>query len=155
MANLLPVGYEEEVVLDEDLVQEGPIGYRNGVAFDYEHGDFKRDGRNRLLDSDGIESWRSWVVNCISTERYKHLAYSTDFGIELDLVFQAGSREEAESILTRQITEAILADPYQRTRYIEGLEYNWTGPDAVEVSAILHGIDEVTIDLVAYITKGA
>ena len=152
--NLLPEGYEEEVVLDEDLVQEGPIGYRNGVAFDYEHGDFKRDGRNRLLDSDGIESWKSWVINCISTERYKHLAYSTDYGIELDAVFQAESREEAESILTRQITEAILADPYQRTLYIENLEYNWTGPDSIEISAVLRGMDEVSIDLVAYITKG-
>lgn len=155
MANLLPEGYEEEVVLDEDLVREGPIGYRNGVSFDYERGDFKRDGRNRLMDSDGIESWKSWCINCLSTERYSCLAYSSDFGIELEKVFQAESREEAESILTRQITEAILADPYGRTAYIEDLEFNWTGADAVEVSAILHGIDEVSIDLVAYITKGA
>lgn len=153
--NLLPEGYEQEVVLDEDLVREGPVGYRNGVAFDYERGDFKRDGRNRIMDCNGIESWKSWCINCLATERYKHLAYPTDFGIELDLIFGAESREEAESILTRQITEAILADPYQRTAYIESLEFNWTKADTVEVSAILHGIDEVTIDLVAYITKGA
>ena len=155
MPNLFPDGYEEEILEPGDLVEEGPIGYLNGVAFDYERGDFKRDGRNRMLDSDGIESWKSWCINCIATERYKHLAYSSDFGIELDQVFQAESREEAESILTRQITEAIMADPYRRTAYIESLEFNWTRPDTVEVSAILQGIDEVTIDLVAYITKGA
>lgn len=154
MPNLLPEGYEDEIINPEDLVDERPIGYRNGVAFDYEAGDFKRDGKNRMLDSTGIESWMSWCINCIQTERYKHLAYSTDFGIELDKVFAAESREEAESILTREITEAILADDYQRTEYIENISFNWTAPDAVEVSATLHGIDDVTIDITAYITKG-
>lgn len=154
MPNLFPEGYEEEILDPEDLVEEKPIGYRNGVAFDYERGDFVRDGRNRMLDSTGVESWMSWVINCMQTERYKHLAYSTDFGIELDPVFAATSRAEAESILTRQITEAIMADDYQRTEYIESLDFNWTAPDAVEVHAVLHGIDDVTIDVTAYITKG-
>lgn len=153
MANLLPVGYEEEVVLDEDLVQEGPVGYRNGVAFDYEHGDFKRDGRNRILDSDGIESWKSWCLNAVLTERYSCLAYSTDFGIEWDAVFKAESREEAESVATRQISECLLADPYQRTKYVEAIEFNWTAPDSVEIHATVQGIDDVSIDLVAYLTR--
>ena len=154
MPNLLPEGYEDEVVLAEELDENQPVGYKNGVAFDYYTGDFQRDGKNRLLDSDGIESWKSWCINCIQTERYKHLAYSSDFGIELDQVFAAASREEAESILTRQITEAILSDQYERTEYIEDITYNWTAPDAVEVTVILHGLEDVTIDITAYITKG-
>lgn len=154
MPNLYPEGYEYEVIDPEELVEEKPIGYRNGVAFDYEAGDFARDGRNRLLDSNGIESWKSWCINCMQTERYKHRAYSSDFGIELDPVFQASSREEAESILTRQITEAILADDYGRTEYIEKIDFNWIAPDSIEVRARLHGIDDVTIDITAYITRG-
>lgn len=153
MANLLPEGYENEVVLDEDRVKEGPIGYRNGVAFDYEHGDFKRDGRNRLLDSDGIESWRSWCINAILTERYSFLAYSSDFGVEWETVFRAESKEEAESIATRQITECLLADQYKRTRYVEDISYNWIAPDSVEIHATVQGIDDVTIDLIAYLTR--
>lgn len=155
MPNLLPDGYENEIITAADLVEERPIGYRNGVAFDYLAGDFKRDGRHQMLASDGIESWKSWCINCIQTERYKHLAYPTDFGIELDKVFRAVSREEAESILTRQITEAVLADPYGRAAYIDNIVYNWTAPDAIEVEATVHGIDDVTIDITAYITKGA
>ena len=154
MPNLLPTGYEDEVVKPDDIVSHKPIGYRNGVAFDHETGDFKRDGKNRMLDSDGIESWKSWVINCMQTERYKFLAYSTDFGIELDKVFAAESREEAESILTRQITEAIMADDYERCAFIESIEYEWTAPDGVQVHAILHGIEDVSIDVTAYITKG-
>lgn len=154
MPNLLPEGYENEVILAEDLVQERPIGYKNGSAFDYETGDYRRDGKNRIMDSDGIESWKAWVINCMQTERYKHLAYSTDFGIELDKVFAAESRDEAESILTRQITEAVLADEYQRTEYVESLEFDWPAPDSIRVHAVLHGIEDVTIDITAYITRG-
>lgn len=154
MVNLFPEGYEEEVLEADDLVTNQPVGYRNGIAFDDSLGDFLRDGKNRLLDSTGIESWKSWCINCLQTERFKHLAYSSDFGIEMDAVFAATSQEEAESILTRQITEAIMADPYQRAAYIESLEYDWTAPDAIEAQVTIRGIDDVSIDITAYITKG-
>ena len=107
-----------------------------------------------ILDSDGIDSWKSWCVNCLQTERYKHMAYSSDFGIELDAAFAAETREEAESILTRQITEALLADPYERCEFIEDITFTWTASDALQVAVIIHGIDDVTIDVTAYLTKG-
>ena len=152
--NLFPVGYEEQELAEDDLVEEKAIGYLNGPAFDDEVGDFMRDGSNRILDSDGIASWKSWCINCIQTERYKHLAYDSDFGIETEAAMRAETREEAESILTRQITEAIMADPYGRAEYLEQLDFSWTAPDAVEITAVIHGIDDVTIDITAYITKG-
>lgn len=155
MSNLFPEGYENEVITPEDTEKEKNIGYRNGVAFDYINGDFIRDGKNKIVDSDGIESWKSWCINCVMTERYKHLAYNTDFGIETEPVFKATSREEAESILARQITEAILADPYKRAEYISDIEFNWTEPDSVEVNVTIQGKEDVTIDITAYITKGA
>ena len=151
--NLFPEGYDAETVAADQIPTGEPVGFRNGVLFDDEAGDFPRDGRNRLQDSTGIESWRSWARNCLMTERYKHLAYSTDFGLELDQVFQAGSRQEAESILTRQITEALLADPYGRAQYIEDIAYGWTSPDAVEATVTIRGLDDVTIDVTAYITQ--
>lgn len=154
MANLFPDGYEKEVITSEDLKQQTVIGYRNGIAFSEKTGDFIRDGKNKILDSTGVESWRSWCINCVQTERYKHLAYSTDFSIEIDAALKASSREEAESILTREVTEALLADPYGRTAYIDEVEFDWTAPDSIKMSAKVHGIDEVTIDITAYITKG-
>ena len=86
--------------------------------------------------------------------RYKHLAYGTDFGVEWEAVFAATSHEEAESILVRQITEALLADPYERTEYVETVEIKWTAPDAVTVKVVVHGMYDATIDITAYITKG-
>lgn len=155
MANLFPEGYQNETVEAGELAPTRPVGFRNGVQFDGETGDFPRDGKHRLQDSTGIESWKSWAQNCLMTERYKHLAYSTDFGLELDRVFRATSREEAESILTRQINEALLADPYGRAQYVEDIRYNWTGSDAVETTVTIHGLDDVTIDVTAYITREA
>ena len=154
MANLFPAGYEDEVITEEDRSSGSPIGYRNGIAFDYQTGDFELDGKHRILDSDGIESWKSWCIICIQTERYAHLACPSDFGIETAAAMQATSREEAESILTREITEAILADPYGRTEYVEDISFDWTAPDTVVVNATIHGIDDVSIDLEAYISKG-
>ena len=154
MANLFPEGYEYEIITAEDLAAEKPVGYRNGVAFNYEFGDFPRDGMNKMLDSTGIESWESWCINCLQTERYKHLAYPTDFGINLDAALAASGRDEAENILTREITEALMADPYERTDYLEEIDFDWTDPSSVAVSVRIHGVDDVTIDITAYITRG-
>lgn len=154
MANLFPTNYENEVITQEDLYSDVPIGYRNGISFDFETCDFVRDGKNKILDSDGIESWKSWCIICIQTERYAHLACPTGFGIDTSAAMRATSREEAESILTREIVEAIMADPYERTKYVEDLEFDWTAPDTVKVNAIIHGIDDVTIDITAYLSKG-
>lgn len=154
--NLTPEPYEaEEALMTEELTEEeSKVGYHNGIAFDYDNGDFQRDGKNKLIDSNGIESWKSWCVNCLQTERYSCLAYSTDFGIETAEIFGADSPEEAESVLTRQITEAILADPYQRAKYIEEITITWDSPDAITVDVTIQGIDDVSIDITAYITKG-
>ena len=123
-------------------------------SFDIETGDFTRDGRHRILDCDGIESWKSWCFNCVSTERYKHLAYDTDFGIKTEPIFSASTHDEAESILVRQITEALMADPYERTEYVEVGDIEWPAPDSVSVPITVHGAQDVTIDITAYITKG-
>ena len=154
MANLYPTGYETEVVTLSQLAPAQPVGFRDGVLFNYETGDFPRNGRHRLRDSTALVSWESWARNCIQTERFKHRCYSTDFGLELDKAFRAPSREAAESILTRQINEAMLADPYGRTQYVESIVFDWEAPDAVSVTVTLHGLEDVTIDVTAYITRG-
>lgn len=154
MDNLYPEGYETEIINDDDLENDSPIGYRPGVAFDMQTGDFIRDGRNDLLEATGVESWESWCQNCLLTERGVHLAYSDEFGIDYNQIFSASNREEAENILTRQVTESIMADPYERTAYVRNIEFEWTAPDSVLVSVTIVGIDDVTIDITAYLTGG-
>lgn len=154
MANLFPTGYEDEKPVGGVEKEDSPIGYKPGVAFDYETGEFKRDGRNKIMEASGIESWKSWCINCLSTERYAHLAYSTDFGIETKAIFAAETRSAAESILVRQVTEAILADPYGRSEYLTFNNIDWSTPDAVYVDFTVYGINDVSIDIQTYITRG-
>ena len=90
------------------------------------------------------------AMNTIDLQRYPE-NYEL---LSTDAALRAESREAAESILTREITEAVAADPYGRCAYIESLAFDWTAPDAIRVDTVLHGIDAVTIDLTAYITKG-
>lgn len=143
--NLFPEGYEAEIATD--LVNDTIIGYKPGVAFNDEAGDFVRDGKYRLVDNSGVESLTNWAVNCLQTQRYAHLGYDTDFGIDKESAFKAESRAEAESILAREITEALMADKYSRIEYISNMSFFWTAPDAVEVSFIIHAINAVTIDM--------
>lgn len=151
MPNLFPEGYETETVELSELAEDTTIGYRGGMAFDNEKGDYIRDGKNKILDSSGIESWKCWCINCLSTQRYAHLAYSTDFGIDIEAAMKAESHAEAESILTREITDALMADPYDRTDYIYDISFNWETPDSVLVHLTIKGIDDVTLDLLASI----
>ena len=153
--NLYPENYEDETI-DEETLQNQPqvVGYEPGLAFDEKAGDFIRDGKNQIMTSTGVDSWKSWVMNCLQTQRYAYMAYGTDFGIEYDRVFAAESRAEAESILTRQITEAIMADPYGRTAYVEDIQFEWPAADSVQIDATIVGIDDITIDVTANITGG-
>ncbi len=152
MANLFPEDYKQGASEGSELAGNTVIGYRGSVAFDDENGDYVRNGKNQLLDSPGIESWKNWCRNCISTQRYAHLAYSTDFGIDIEAAMKAGSREEAELILSREIEDALMADKYGRTEFVSKIEYNWTAPDSVEVHVTIYGIDSVTIDITATLT---
>lgn len=157
MANLFPIGIEKEIPYKGINENESePIGYKPGLAFDYYNGDFAKDGKNKVMEINGIDSWKSWIINCLQTERYAHLAYSTDFGISSEKVFNAENRAVAESILIREVTEAIMADPYERAKYVQINAIGWSIPDAVLLDLTIYGIDDVTLDIATYIkNKGA
>lgn len=147
MPNLFPVGYENELSTAADLLMPQPIGYKPSADFDFEQGDFIRNGAQQIESNSGIDAWEAWCKTCLLTDRYNHTAYTTDFGIEFDAVFKCSTREEAESMLTRQITEALTADPYGRTSYVQDISYEWIAPDAVLADVTIVGIDDVTINI--------
>ena len=79
---------------------------------------------------------------------------ATDFGVEIELALKAKTRAEAESILTRQITEALSADPYGRTAYVSDITYTWTAADEVTADVQVVGINDVTIDISVPLSGG-
>lgn len=154
MPNLFPEGYEEEEITMDELKDDEPVGYKEGVYFDEELGDFFRDGRYRLGYATGIKSWEQWCINCLNTERDKYPLYGA-FGIATVEAFKAGDRKKTESILTREICESLQADPYGRTKYVSDVTFDWTtAPDALVVNSTVVGIEDVTIDITTVLEPG-
>lgn len=150
MPNLFPINYRNQTITANEVeAADRIVGYKKSVAYDFEKGEVVRDGKNKVLTATGIEAWQQWCYNCLNTERYSCAAYSTDFGIETEKARAAETRDEAEAILTFEITAALMADPYKRTKSIQDISFNWLMSDTVEVSITLIGIDDALIDLLA------
>lgn len=137
-------------ILEEDDTEE-VVGYKDAPYFDSRTGDFIIDGHGRIVTADGVMAWSQWCENILSTDRYNHESYTDDIGIDYEEIFQAAeTQEEAETLLETEITEALMCDPYGRTQYVQGIEFDWTVPDEVSVSIEVVGMDNelVTIDTV-------
>lgn len=146
MPNLFPISSEESTY-DVETEENDETGYKNSVYFDFKKGDYLRTGTNRLVESSGFDAWTHWCIKCLHTQRYACLSYSTDYGIDYDAVFNSTTKEEAENELTRQINEALHADPLQRLSYIESMSFEWSNDTSVEVSLILVGIEGNTAEI--------
>ena len=154
--NLYPAQTAE--ILAEEINDEtdGPIGYMDSVYFEESIGDFVRDGHYRLKGATGIEAWEQWCINCLLTERDAYPSYGSKFGIATKEAFKAETREEAESILTLEINEGLMNDPYGRTEAVEDIIYNWIGAgDGVEIIVTVRGIEDVTRDITVIIDSRA
>lgn len=147
MAELFPEEFEDEEELIEEDLEEEVTGYHPGYYFDFETGDYKQNGTYGIVDATGVEAWKQWCIKCLNTQKGSCDAY-IDFGVDYDSAFRAEERDKTESDLTSSITEALMADPYQRTQEIESIEYEWES-DEVTVYVTVIGIENVTIDISA------
>lgn len=155
--NLFPEDELDEEIEAEELddEEEAPVGYMESVFFDETLGDFARDGQHRLRSATGVEAWEQWCSNCLLTEKDTYPAYGELFGISTAEVFGTSDRELAESILTVEITEGLMNDPYGRTEFVESIDFEWIGADAVQVHLVVRGIDDASIDLTTTIDQRA
>ena len=151
--NLFPEEELEITAEELDDEEDEPVGYLSSVYFDEDTGDFARDGQFRLKSATGLEAWEQWCINCLMTEKGAYPAYGDGFGIATIEAFASDSREESESILTLEITEALMNDPYGRTEYVEEIEFNWINGDALEITVTVRGIADATIDITVTIDQ--
>lgn len=151
--NLFPEDIDD---IDEELLADEEdtfSGYKQGPYFDTEKGDLLLNGTGQVLIADEVNVWATWCEKIISTPRYSCDLYSTDIGIDYEEVFAADDREEAESIIESQISEALTVDPYGRTLYVESVEFDWISADSVRVEVLVVGIENERIVVGTTITK--
>ena len=140
--SLFPADIDSEIS-DEELAdeEEEVIGYKIAPYFDSKSGDFLLNGSGQIIMADEITAYMNWCENIIATDRYNHGAYTDDIGIDYDEIFAAADREEAELIIESEISEALACDPYGRTKFVQNVECEWTGPDEVLVSVEVVAFD--------------
>ena len=116
--------------------QNNDIRYKRGPAWDYEAGDFARDGAGKIPVASGRDTYMAWCVKTSQTERFAKLAYPSSIGAELEAAKQEKSREATELALERTIREALMVNP--RTEYVRDFAFQWDG-DRVRISFRVKG----------------
>ena len=143
--NLFPV-FDVPAALAEDMKTQNI--YQPAPMWDFELGDFVTDGANQSLYGSGYDAWVLWCVKTIMTQRWAHLGYSSNAGIEADEAFREPDRPSQESAFERTITEGLLADPMGRTLQVRDFAFDWSG-DSLTISCVVVGADGDTASITA------
>ena len=122
--------------------------YAPGPLWDYETGDFVIDGAKRTIYGSGYDSWVLWCTKTIMTQRWAFLAYSDAHGVEADEAFAEPDRDAVESSFERTITEALEADPLERTLLVRNFDFTWLA-DSLEIQCEVVATDGSTADIEA------
>lgn len=147
--NLFPV-FDVPSVLAEDV--EITERYPPGPMWNVETGDFVTDGAGKVLYGSGYDAWVLWCTKTILTQRWAHLSYSPNEGIEADEAFKEPDRRAVESSFERTITEALLADPMGRTTQVRDFSFKWEG-DNLWLDCVVVGADGNTASIKAKLNK--
>ena len=151
--NLFPVDIDNEIDFYDEAYEESVIGYKPAPYFDSQLGDFVLDGSGKIIDADGVTAYTQWCENILATDRYNHDGYSSDIGIDYNAVFAAKTHEEAEAILESEISEALAVDPCGRTKYVQNVQFEWTGPDEILITVEVMALDNELVTIESVLKK--
>ena len=112
-----------------DTTQETEQEFELSPLFDYEKGDFVRDGANRVVMVDGYDAYRAWAQKILKTQSGSCLSYMST-GIDVEGALNAPTRPAVQSALERTITEALMANTC--TERVYDFSFAWEA-DAVNV----------------------
>lgn len=136
MPSLFPV-FEVPKVIENS--QQRDNRQKSSLYFDFEKGDFALDSAGKIQTATPYDAWVQWCLKTVYTQRYAFLAYSNQVGVEIEEAFQQPTREEQESNIEVTVTEALLADPYQRTKRVYDFLFEWE-TDGLKVTFTVSGV---------------
>ena len=102
------------------------------------------DGKHRIVEGD--EAIKIWVYKALNTERFRYLAYSWQYGIELrPFIGKVMGVQQRYSEIKRIIVECLMVNPYIKS--IDTIDIQHEG-DTVNISIMLTTIyGEVNVDV--------
>ncbi|WOC33487.1 MULTISPECIES: DUF2634 domain-containing protein [Caproicibacterium] len=133
-------GSETTSGMDENFTGYLPSAY-------FADNDFQRDGTHQIVEASGVDAWKQWCQKCLVTQKGASPYYPENFGIDLQAAFDKPDRSYTENILSREIKEALEADPYHRLSSVTSVQFAWNRGNALQVSLQLTGIDGSSISV--------
>lgn len=125
--------------------------YRPSVYFDFETGDFLRDGANRMMEASGKEAYMQWCMKVIATERDAFLAYSTRIGTEMEYAAAQPDHASVEASVERTVIEALMVNP--KTEYVRDFVFSWEGTSLFGTFKVkARDLDEIPMTLTVEIS---
>lgn len=121
MENSLFPTFEIPNVVTVDEQQDAV--YKPTPLFDFEKGDFVRDGAHRVLMADGLQAYKMWVYKTLKTQQGACLAY-LGVGVDYEGALAAPNHSAVQAELERAITEALIMHPM--TFRVRDFEFEWT-----------------------------
>jgi hypothetical protein len=128
--NLFPV-FDVPATLAES--EDEKQRYNPSPLWDIDSGDFIYNGSRQIVYGSGYDAWMLWCIKTMKTQRWAHLAHSSNAGVESDQAFDEPDRQAQESALERTISEALLADPMGRTQSVRNFTFEWQGDSLLVV----------------------
>lgn len=132
-----------EIPVSEEWMEQPEATYLPAPLFDFEKGDFVRDGRNRVVMVDGLQAYKNWVHKSLQTQHGACLAY-LDIGVDYDGAMSEETPGAVQSELERSITEALLMHPM--TERVRDFEFSWDN-ETLFVSFTVKGKDSPPFDI--------
>lgn len=115
-------------------------------AWDFDQDCFLYDkvGQHIIVEKD--EAIKVWIYKALSTERFRYLAYSWQYGIELrPFIGKVMGVQQRYSEIKRVIVECLMVNPYIKS--IDTIDIQREG-DTVDISITLTTIyGEVSVDV--------
>lgn len=134
MANLFPVFEVPETKLNTTAEEQK---YRRSIFFDFDKGDFVRNGTNNIVEASGKEAYKQWCQKVVMTERLTKLSYSHKIGIETDALWNLTDKKAIESTLEATITDALMVN--NKTDYVRDFKFVWNSDNVVSVTFTVKG----------------
>lgn len=150
MPSLFPTFAVPKVVGEEKKPENRMKG---SLYFDFAKGDFLLNSEGNIESATPYEAWCQWCMKTVYTQRFAFLGYSGQVGTELEEALNETTKKAQESALIRTITEALLADPYSRTKRVYSFLFQW-GTDSLEVTFTVMGVWDKDATMTAKFLKG-
>lgn len=105
--------FPELTTLEEEIVETDRVFNGRSFLFDFQKNDFVyRNGS--LVEVEGKDALKVWIEKVIRTEKFRFSIYEDiDYGVTIEDLFGNNLPQEfVESELKRELTEAIIVNPY-------------------------------------------